>query len=199
MTPAHARLLRAIGTVCLACLPLAAASQAFDPVHTRIGFVLHTRWGQQLEGRFPSYEGRVRNLPDGRQQVTMRLATGAVEIVGYPRYTEFSRGRHFFDASRHPWVGFTSDPYAPELLRDGGKLTGTLRIHGVSQHEAFTVEPASCAQPAIACDLVARGSVRREDYGMDDWKFAVHGRVRFELRLRLQPPPQQPPQPGHAP
>lgn len=186
MTAVRARALRAIGAACLACLPLAAASQAFDPAHTRIGFVLHTRWGQQLEGRFPRYEGQVHNLPDGRQQVAVRLATAAVEIVGYPRYTEFSRGRNFFDAQHYPWVSFTSDPYGPALLRDGGKLTGTLRIHGVGQHETFTVEPAACAQPAIACDLVARGSVRREDYGMDDWKLAVRGRVSFELRLRLQ-------------
>ena len=39
-----------------------------------------------------------------------------------------------------------------------------------------------------ACDLVARGSVRREDYGMDDWKMAIRGRVQFELRLRLEAP-----------
>ena len=186
MNPARTRVLRAIGAACLACLPFAAAAQAFDSAHTHIGFVLHTRWGQQLEGRFPRYEGAVRALPDGYQQVTMRLATADVEIVGYPRYTEFARGRKFFDSQRSPWVSFTSDPYLPSLLREGGRLTGTLHIHGVAQQEIFTVEPAVCAQPGIGCDLVARGSVRREDYGMDDWKVAVRARVSFELRLRLQ-------------
>ena len=170
-------------------LPVGGASgQAFDPGATRIGFELQTRWGQGLEGRFPRYQGEVRHLPDGRQQVTMRLATADVEIVGYPRYTDFARGRHFFDAGRHPWVSFTSDPYPPALLRHGGRLSGRLTIHGVVQDETFHVEPATCAQPAVACDLVARGSVRREDYGMDDWRVAVRGRVRFELRLRLRPP-----------
>ena len=186
MNPARTRVLRAIGAACLACLPFAAAAQAFDSAHTYIGFVLHTRWGQQLEGRFPRYEGAVRALPDGYQQVTMRLATADVEIVGYPRYTEFARGRKFFDSQRYPWVSFTSDPYLPSLFREGGRLTGTLHIHGVAQQEIFTVEPAVCAQPGIGCDLVARGSVRREDYGMDDWKVAVRARVSFELRLRLQ-------------
>lgn len=172
--------------LCLAAAG-AATAQSFDRQYTRIGFELRTRWGQQLEGRFPQYEGAVRHLPDGRQQVTMRLATADVEIVGYPRYTEFARGPRFFDAQRHPWVSFTSDPYTPELLRRGGKLTGTLRIHGVPQDETFMVQPATCARPALDCDLVAQGSVRREDYGMDDWKVAVRGRVHFELRLRLQP------------
>lgn len=163
------------------------ASGDFDPAHTRIGFTLHTRWGQQLEGRFPRYGGQVRRLADDRQQVRVRLDAAAVEIVGYPRYTAFSRGRDFFDVERHPWASFDSDPYPPELLVEGGRLTGTLRLHGVSQREVFTVEPAGCARPAIDCDLVAHGSVRREDYGMDEWKVAVRSRVTFELRLRLRP------------
>ena len=81
MNPARTRVLRAIGAACLACLPFAAAAQAFDSAHTHIGFVLHTRWGQQLEGRFPRYEGAVRALPDGYQQVTMRLATADVPAI----------------------------------------------------------------------------------------------------------------------
>lgn len=180
--------LRRVTLLALAWAAVAAAgAQSFDPAHTRIGFELQTRWGQTLQGSFPRYEGAVRTEPDGRQVVAMRLAAADMEIVGYPRYTEFSRGPRFFDSARHPWVSFVSDPYDPALLRDGGKLGGMLRIHGAGQHETFEVEPATCAQPAIACDLVAHGSVRREDYGMDDWKFAVRGRVRFELRLRLRP------------
>lgn len=172
----------------LAAGPAHAETRPFDAAHTRIGFELRTRWGQRLEGRFPRYEGQVRDNPDGSQQVTMRLETDAVEIVGYPRYTTFSRGPNFFDAKRHPIASFTSDPYPDTLLAQGGKLAGTLRLRGVAQRESFTVEPSACARPAIDCDLVARGSVRREDYGMDGWSFAVHGRVQFALRLRLKAP-----------
>lgn len=179
---------RAIVPVVLAGLLFAvpAPAQEFDPAHTRIGFTLRTRWGQELEGRFPEYSGRVQALADGRQRVRVRLSTAAVEIIGFPRYTAFSRGHHFFDAERYPRASFTSDPYLPALLVEGGRLTGTLSLHGVSQREVFTVEPATCAQPAIECDLVAHGSVRREDYGMDEWKVAVRGRVSFQMRLRLQ-------------
>lgn len=166
-----------------------AEPQAFDPAHTRIGFELRTRWGQRLDGRFPSYEGQVRRHADGLQQVTVRLSTADVEIVGYPRYTAFSRGPSFFDAQRYPTASFTSEPYPESLLVAGGRLGGTLRLHGVSQRESFTVEPSTCARPAIDCDLVARGSVRREDYGMDDWAMAVQGRVQFALRLRLKAAP----------
>lgn len=186
MSPARRRTAQIFPLVFLLAAA-AGTAQEFDHSQTRIGFELRTRWGQRLEGRFPAYEGAVRHLADGQQQVVMRLETVSVEILGYPRYTEFSRGRQFFDAARYPWISFTSDPYSPALLKHGGKLSGVLRIHGVGQRESFTVEPAACAQPAIACDLVAHGSVRREDYGMDAWQVAVRGRVRFELRLRLQP------------
>lgn len=163
-----------------------APAHDFDPTHTRIGFTLRTRWGHALDGHFPRYTGQVETLADGRQRVRVRLATGAVEILGYPRYTAFSRGKDFFDAQRHPWASFTSDPYPPSLLVEGGRLSGNLHLHGVSQREVFTVEPSSCLRPAIDCDLVARGSVRREDYGMDAWQVAVRGRVSFELNLRLR-------------
>ena len=184
-SPRHARIAFALAGPGL-LLAGAACAQSFDPAHTRIGFELRTRWGQALAGVFPRYDGAVRQLPNGNQQVTVRLASGDVAIVGYPRYTEIARGERFFDARRHPWISFTSDPYPPELLRQGGRLTGTLRIHGVAQDETFTVAPSACTRPAIDCDLVARGSVRREDYGMDDWKVAIRGRVQFELRLRLE-------------
>lgn len=171
---------------CLLLVPCGLLAQAFDPVHTRIGFELYTRWGQRLQGRFPRYEGEVRTLADGRRQVDMRLAAADVEILDHGRYTDFARGHRFFDAARHPWVSFTSHPYEPALLREGGRLAGVLRIHGVSQRESFEVEPANCERPAVACDLVVSGSVRREDYGMDDWLWAVSGRVRFQLRVRLR-------------
>jgi len=161
-------------------------AQTFDHEHTRISFEISTRWGERLLGTFPKHEGAIRTLEDGRQQVSMRLATADVMIEGHPRYTEFARGRHFFDARRHPWVSFNSDPYDPTLLRQGGKLSGRLHIHGITQDETFVVEPSTCARPAIDCELVAHGSVRREDYGMDNWKMAVRARVRLELRLRLQ-------------
>lgn len=168
----------------LAVVPLVCA-QGFDTRHSRFAFKLKTRWGQTLNGRFPRYEGEVTRLPDGRQQVRIALFADAVEIEGNRRYTEFSRSGHFFDARRHPRVNFVSDPYSPELLRDGGRLTGMLRLRGVSRRESFAIAPSDCARPAVDCDLVATGSVRREDYAMDGWQMAVRNRVRFALNVRL--------------
>ncbi len=157
-----------------------------DPTHTRIGFTLKTRWGQVLNGRFPSYGGRIDTLGDGRHRVRLRMSTREVEIVGYPSYTGMTRGEGFFEADRFPDVEFVSDPYASALIADGGKLTGELTIRDVRRRETFVILKSECARPAYDCDVLASGSVRRSDYGVDRWILAVSDHVRFVLRLRVR-------------
>lgn len=164
-------------------------SIGFDPVHTRFGFQLRARWGQRIDGAFPRYDGALMVLPDGRHQVRIRLLTAAVTVDGSPRYAEIARGEHFFDAANHPFIEFLSEPHAPALAHDGGKLRGRLTMHGVSRIETFVVAPATCARPGIDCDVVASGSVDRGDYGLDQWRLALTDTVDFDLRVRLQEPP----------
>lgn len=165
---------------------VAAQTRAVDPAHTRIGFTLKTRWGQVLQGRFPRYSGEIETLEDGRRRVRLRMSAREVEIVGHPNYTGMTRGRGFFEADRFPEVVFVSDPYTPDLVVDGGRLGGELSIRDVRRRETFVIEPGECARPAQDCDVVASGSVRRSDYGVDRWIFAVSDHVRFTLRLRVR-------------
>lgn len=163
-----------------------AESTGFDTIHTRFGFELRTRWGQQVQGRFPSHDGALVRLPDGRNQVHIQLRTGDVEVEGSERYTAIARGERFFDAARHPLIEFVSEPHLPALAHDGGKLRGRLTMHGVSRIETFTVAPATCDRPGVDCDVVAHGSVDRRDYGLDGWRWALTDTVRFNMRVRLQ-------------
>lgn len=188
MTPGLSRTcLGALALGLLWAVPAWAGGDAIlDPAHTRLGFELRTRWGQRLEGVFPRYEGHVRVLADGQHQVQLRMYTRDVEIVGYPRYTEWARGSHFFESDRYPVVTFISRPYSPQLLRSGGELDGDLSIRGISRPRSLTVEASTCTRPAVDCDVVATGTVRRSDYDMDDWKLAINDRVVFLLRARVQ-------------
>ena len=174
-----------LGAALLAVATLAQATQ-IDSVASRVGFSLTTRWGQVLEGRFPTVHGEVEELSDGRHQVRLLLSTRDVEIVGHPGYTRFTRGGGFFDADHWPQVEFLSDAYAPTLLQHGGALAGTLRIRGVHRREVFLIQPAGCSLPGRDCDVVATGTIRRGDYGMDRWKFAVSADVGFSLRMRVR-------------
>lgn len=176
----------------LALLALSAAptqAQALDPAYSRFGFELRTRWGHVVEGNFPRFEGEVVELPDGRHQVRIRLATDAVEVPESTRYTHFARSEGFLDASRHPWLEFQSEPYSSEVVRDGGPLRGTLTLRGVSRPESFQLEPSTCDRPARDCDTVAQGRVSCSDYGMSRWRWALLDEVRFKLRVRLQDTP----------
>jgi polyisoprenoid-binding protein YceI len=171
------------------CLLFAGASRAaeeVDPAQSNIGFTLTTRWGQRLDGEFPAYRGRIEALPDGRRRVRLALAARRVTIVGHPSYSRLTRGAGFFDADQFPEVIFVSEPYGARLTRDGGTLMGRLRIRNVERTEAFIIEPAECDQPGVHCDVVARGNVRRSDYGVDRWAFAIDDQVRFTLRIRLR-------------
>ena len=170
-----------------ACPVLVASADSFDPSRSRFGFEMRTRWGYMLEGVFPRYEGEVKTLPDGRHQVHLRMFTQHVEIVGHPRYTEWTRSSKFFDAQRYPVVVFTSKPYDQDLLRSGGPLAGDLSIRGITRPRTLDVAPSTCERPAIDCDVVASGAVRRSDYDMDDWQMALSDRVVFVLRARLKP------------
>lgn len=166
------------------CLFAPALRAQFDPVHTAFEFHLRTRWGQRVEGRFPQYDGAVERLPGGERRVRVALATGAVEIADSPRYTKLARGPRFFDAVRHPQLTFVSAPFAPALLERGGELAGTLTMHGVSRTEVFEVEPTTCTRPGIDCDVVAHGTVQRDDYGLDGLQILLGNRVHFRLRVR---------------
>ncbi|UNK42714.1 YceI family protein [Luteimonas sp. S4-F44] len=159
-----------------------------DTARSDIGFQLRTRWGQQLEGRFDAWRGEIVVLPDGRHQVRLTLPTGGVEIVGSRSYTRITRGAGFFDVERHPEVRFVSDPYPPTLAREGGAMTGVLSIRGIAQRETFRIAPAECARPAVDCDVVGEGDVRRSRYAMDRWGYALSDQVRFTLRIRAVEP-----------
>lgn len=165
-----------------------ASGRVLDTARSEIGFALRTRWGQALRGRFPQWSGVIETLPGGAHQVRLSLATDAVEIDGSHTYTRLARGPGLFDAEHHPEVVFVSDPYGPALLREGGDLGGVLSIRGVSRQERFRIEPAGCERPAIECDVVGQGDIRRSRYAMEGYGYAVADRVRFTLRIRTAGP-----------
>lgn len=176
----------ALAVILASCIAAQASAAEIDPSASQVGFLLKTRWGHALQGRFPEPRGQVTALADGRRQVRLQLPARAVEIVGHAAYTRWTRGNGFFDAGAYPLVEFVSEAYSPELLRSGGALAGMLTIRGVRRREVFTIVPATCARPARDCDVVASGSVRRRDYAMDGWNLALSDSVLFLLRVRVR-------------
>jgi len=173
------------GAALLASATLVSAAQV-DSAASRVGFELHTRWGQVLQGQFRSVEGDVQVLPDGRRQVRLQLETQGVEIAGHPGYTRFARGGGFFDVEHWPVAAFVSDPYPATLLLQGGSLAGSLTIRGITHRQTFVIEPAACERPGIDCPVAAGGVIDRGDYDMGRWRIAISDEVRFHLSIRLR-------------
>lgn len=157
-----------------------------DPASSEAGFYVVTRWGEVVRGRFPVLEGELTRLPDGRQRVRVSLSTADAEIVGSRRHTTMSRGRGFFDAERHPWATFESEPFDDALLVDGGELPGLLHLRDVQRRETFAVEPSGCARPMLDCPVLATGTIDRSRYGMNRWGVVLGAKVRFQLLLRAR-------------
>ena len=185
--------LRTLAGLCLSAVCVAPAFASADaPDHTlaldtkrsTIGFSLKTRWGQQLEGRFEDWRGDIIVLADGRHQVRLTLDADSVEIIDSRAYTRITRGPGVFDVARFPEVRFVSDPYPATLARDGGEMTGILSIRGVQRRETFRIAAAECARPGLECDVIGEGDVRRSQYAMDRWGYALADQVRFTLRMR---------------
>ncbi|GAB3511642.1 YceI family protein [Pseudoxanthomonas daejeonensis] len=164
----------------------ASPTVAFDTARSWLGFEVRTRFGQRLAGEFPRYQGAVEHLPDGNHRVRLRIATSEAMIPDRPRYTSWMRSQSFFDAIRHPWMEFVSEPYAPSLLHDGGPLRGRLSLRGVTRDVELEVAPAGCARPGLECDIQVSGAIERADYGMREWQFALADQVHLEVRVRLQ-------------
>ena len=183
------RAVRHAGALLLVVLAAAGVRAGeVDSQRSGVGFSLVTSWREAVDGSFPVIEGGLTELPDGRQQVRLALSTADVVIHGSARNTYFARGKGFFEADRHPWITFESEPFAPGLLVEGGELPGVLEIRGVQRREAFSVLPSDCARPARDCPVFATGMIDRSQYGMTRWGFVIGRKVSFRLRILEKEP-----------
>ncbi|AIC11960.1 YceI family protein [Xylella fastidiosa subsp. morus] len=156
-----------------------------DSVHSYFEFEVRTRLGQSIDGVFPRLEGEVVILPEGREKVRLHLYAGDALIPGRTHYTDWVRGEHFFDVQHYPTIEFESQPYSSRVILQGGKISGSLTIRGISRDETLQIQPAACARPGYDCDLVGTGVVLRERYGIDGWRLILGNRVTFRWHGRL--------------
>ena len=95
------------------------------------------------------------------------------------------KSAEFFDVDHHPQIFFDSNPFPLARLGGGGPLPGTLRMRGVSRPVEFNLKPSQCAQPAIDCAVVAKGIVRRSEFGMNTRRGALSDKVELNFSVRV--------------
>lgn len=165
------------------------AAQPIDADRSQSLFSVRLRWMQRLDARFTRFDGELLRLPDGHRRVQVRLQADSVEFPGHPRYTAWAKSDSFFDAERFREISFRSAPFAPAVLREGGRISGDLRLRGLERSTRFYIAPASCTRPGLDCPIEVRGTTRRSRFGMTAWSVAVQDRVRFAFRIWLRDEP----------
>lgn len=169
----------------LVCPLVAAEQRALDPKHSHFGFAIHTHFGQQIVGEFPSFDGYIETLPDDKQMVHLRLSTADAVILDKPNLTRLLRGHDFFDSKVSPMITFDSEPFTNALLKTGGTIHGKLMMHATTQEESLQILPTTCHTPGIDCEVQSVGQISRSQYGITAFAMLLNDAVTFSWQGRL--------------
>ena len=175
----------------LAVAPTAATpareTLLIDSATAQARFALRALWVKRIDGGFAQVQGVIeRDTGTGRFDVDVRIAAGSI-VMSNPDHAEWARSDDFFDATRHPWIGFRAEAQPEHVLRDGGDLVGELTLRGVTRPMRFEVEPAGCPRPGIDCAVRAFGELERSEFGMTARRLFISDKVKLELAIRVHP------------
>jgi polyisoprenoid-binding protein YceI len=158
-----------------------------DTESAQARFALRALWVKRIDGDFDQVQGVIeRDTGTGLFDVDVRIAAASVRMPN-PDHAEWARSDDFFDAARHPWIGFRATDQPERLLREGGVLDGELTLRGITRPMQFEVEPAPCPRPGLDCAVQARGELERSEFGMTARRLFISDRVRLELSIRVHP------------
>lgn len=172
----------------LAAPPAAADTPVpeIDPLASRAAITVDLRVGGRVQGRFQDFDGRLERHPDGRLQVHVRLDATRLVLEGPGWMDRSMRSEKFLDVARHPAIRFRSEPFPPELSREGGWMAGELELRGVARPVRFQVDPSGCEAPGYDCDIHVSGVVSRREFGMVAYRVWLQDGVGFDFRVRLR-------------
>ncbi|MCB1561301.1 MAG: YceI family protein [Xanthomonadales bacterium] len=149
---------------------------------------------RHLEGRFLSLHGNLR-IDETVQRADIAVSIDSNSVwMAKESNAEYARSGEFFDAAHHPQIRFQATAVPLSLFREGGEMPGRVTLRGVTRPLTLSVDPASCERPGDDCDVIARGTVDRSDFGMTSKTLFVGKRVElsFRIRLRETPAPETP-------
>lgn len=173
-----------------AALPAAAAERiALDPQRSSAEFEIRAMWMFDIAGRFGAVGGEVEIDREAHSaRVWARIDVAGVRMRR-SSYEEWVKSPEFFDAAHHPQVVFESEPFPLATLDLGGDIVGTLSLRGRTQPMRFALRPSQCpGQAALACPVVADGSLQRSEFGMRTRRATLSDKVRLHLSVSAVQP-----------
>ena len=171
--------------VALALPPLAQAEPvALDPARSTADFEIRAMWMFDIAGRFGAVTGEV----DIDTQARSARVHARIDVRGVSMrrdsYEDWVKSAEFFDAARHPFVEFVSEPFPLATLDLGGDIVGHLTVRGVTRPMNLRLRPSQCpGEAALRCPVVADGSLQRSEFGMRSRRATLADRVRLHFSV----------------
>ena len=148
-------------------------------------------WMFDVAGRFGAVTGEVDIDHEARSaRVHARIDTRAVSMRR-TSHEEWVKSDEFFDAARHPYIVFDSEPFPLAMLQLGGDIAGNLTLRGQTRPASLRLRPTECpGAVALSCAVVADGTVQRSDFGMRTRRATLADKVRLHFTVRTVAPPE---------
>jgi polyisoprenoid-binding protein YceI len=138
---------------------------ALDPVHSTIGFEVRYLGGT-FRGQFRDVDGKLRVGEDGRATLEGSARVASVDVKD-EQLAAHLQTPDFFDAERHPELGFRADGI--EVTSGEIRAQGAITIKGVTKpvEIAGTItSPAPDAYGRERINAVLTATVDRMDFGV---------------------------------
>lgn len=176
----------------LAPPPAPAASArawSIDPAQSQVQFAVRKFWFVHVRGTFPALTGTLRRL-DTRIGIDLAEVDAALDADGLrmddPDDRARALGPDFFDAARFPAIDFASRPFPLDQLVSGGKVEGTLTLHGESHPVTLALQPSDCPRQPLDCVIRVRGAISRGAFDMHGMRGVLSDKVELDLRIVLR-------------
>lgn len=189
--------MRAALVLVLAAAGRVAAAAAADPPvppalqldsgNTEVEFEIAALWILRRHGRFTEVEGRIDSDPHaGTAVITVRIRVDSVRMKD-PDHVRLLLSAEFFDAARHPWIEFRSEPFAIDG-KPQASLPGRLSLRGVTRKVRFDIDRGHCdLRAGSACEVIVDGSLQRSRFGMTEYRRTLADKVHLKIAARVAP------------
>jgi len=139
-----------------------------DAAHSKVGFAVKHLGIATVRGEFKEFEGTLEIGEDlGSSRAYGKVRTASID-TGEPGRDDHLRSADFFNAEANPEITFESTSIE-QLDDEVLKVTGNLRINGITNEETFYAEIQGTETDPWGNDRVGlevSGQINRGDYDM---------------------------------
>lgn len=180
----------------LISLPLFAAQYQLDPTHSFVQWRVQHLGYSWLYGRFNTISGSLKwdqSHPENGA-IQIEIVTGSIDS-NHAERDKHLRGKKFLDVENYPEATFVSTEYRGDA--NGGILTGTFTLHGVSKTLEFEVSRLGQGNDpwmGYRVGFVAKATIDRRDYGITENLGPMSNLIELELGIEGILEPRRPKQ-----